>query len=566
MQFAVRLNSYRIVIILFSVAGLHAAQGQDPPPPTVTESAQNPSWPAVPVAVTQAQNSTADLNQATVPQTQSPVARPLSTPGMRNGNLPGEPMLQASTIDQAQTVSDSDRVNPIATSVVEGLVQPATFNQPRTQNPSSSNTKRMDLDLPREMMEQFDLSRASAALPGRPVTLLELLRKTRVAYRRDMISQYWKTYAHWAMLQNSKEYQNWLQQMDRPQTSAEQVLLSAAQNEAESQVMSSEIQLGISQQRLQQLGGMPTDWLPLPKDVPLIKGYQTHYEWFSSRNLVPSHLRGINHRLPLQLNLISQQAETVRIAKSAMNQTRMAFVSGQLGVAAVLEAGRMWSSGSQQLIETVTQYNRSIADYAIAIHPDFKSPDQIVAMLISRPDSVTPENTAQSVLDNTLPVARAADRSFGQPGLRSSSAQNLQPLNTTVSGNTGPSTGSSVAPQPLRTARGGPLAPFPSQPSPLGTTLSRGSATSPTTTSSSASVLETGLPGVRPNLIPLSATSPPSKESGNGFSPLPSTTPKVQSPTKPSPNGFNGVPVNPPAVTPPATNNNSFGGGSFGGS
>ena len=565
MQFAVRLNSYRIVIILLSVAGFHAAQGQDSSPPTAAESAQNPSWPAVPVAVTEAQNSAADLNQPTVPQTLSPVARPLSPPEMHNGNLPGEPMLQASTIDQAQTVPSSDQVKPIATSVVEGSVQPATFNQPRTQNPGSLNTKKLDLDLPRKMMEQFDLSRAVTDLPGRPVTLLELLRKTRVAYRSDMINQYWKTYAQWAMLQNSKEYQKWLQQMDRPQTSAEQVLLSAAQNDAESQVMSSEIQLGIAQQRLQELVGMSGDWLPLPKDVPLIKGYQTHYEWFSSRNRVPPHLRGINHRLPMQLNLISQQAETVRIAKSAMNQTRMAFASGQLSVAVVLEAGRLWSSGSQQLMDTVTQYNQSIADYAIAIHPDFKSPDQIVAMLISRPDSVTPENTAQSVLDNTLPVARAADRSFGQPGLRSNSTQNLQPLNSTVSGNTGPSTGSSVAPQPLRTARGGFLAPFQSQPSPLGAAPSRGSATNPTTPSSSASVLEPGLPGGRPNLIPLSATSPATKVSGNGFSPLPSTTPKVQPPTKPSTNGFDGVPVNPPAVTPP-TNNNSFGGGSFGGS
>ena len=163
---------------------------------------------------------------------------------------------------------------------------------------------------------------------------------------------------------------------------------------------------------------------------------------------------------------------------------------------------------------------------------------------------------AQTVRNQNLPIARTADRSFGSPLARSPAGQNPGMARTPATG----STASSAMTLPLRTARGGPLGPVPGPPA-----------------SSSTSVLEPALPNSRPNLVPLSQTSPPAKQSDNGFRPLPATpptttpslqpttTPSVQPPTKPSNNGFQAPPVKRSDSKPP-TNNNSFGGGSFGGS
>ncbi len=601
MQFTMRLTSCRVVLILLlSVAALvvhaqEAVQPVAPPlndplsPKVVAEDVKEPQQQGSvsTVAPVQTVDSplqvvTGELIEPPLPSSPTkietepalsqsgaaPVTMPLLVPqglapettdrpvgGFENPaqNLVDRPLdivPQASRIDPAAAVPQSSSVNPMATSVMEQPVQPAGFNRSLGRTGDAVDSQALDLGLAREMMSQYDLMRSSSELPGEPVTLLESLRTTRVAYRSDMIHQYWKTHSDWVMLQTSMEYQKWLQQISRPSTPAERVLLSAARNEAESRVLSREIQLGISQQRLQELVGRPDDRLPLPSDSPLIKAYQTHYEWFSSRNLVPTHLRGINQRLPRQLKLISQQAETIRIAKSAMNQTRAAFAAGQLDVAAVLEAGRLWRSGSHDLVETVAQYNQSIADYATTIHPNFRSADEIVAMLISRPITNRPGNAVESFVDNSQPVARTADSSVQQSIVPNAPVRSSG-LNPAVQRNVSPATGL-LAPRSLLPPSG--LLP-----------------SAPTTAApvSRNSVLEPAGATVAPQRSPASAQSPPENSSGNGFSLAPPARPQLPpavKPSKSSTNGFDPSSLGPPPATPPAKENNSFGGGSFGGS
>ena len=594
MQFAVRLTSQKIVVILVLAVGPLAVDGQDlvpPSQPTITpptavevpskEVAETPDAGAsnrLTTAVSEPEVQAKETDSQTIPpeppklapqlpgaplqpkpltqesSTSSPEA-PLqpSLPSAVNpavGKLEpaAQPVHQASAIDPVQSSSTATltptAVQPIATSVVEGRVESASFNQPAGKKPRVTGTAGLNLELPRQLLEQFDVSPVDSDLPGRPVTLLEMLRNTRVAYRNDMIQQYWKTYADWALLQNAREYQEWLQQVSRPATGPERILLSAARHEATSQIMAAEIELNVSQQHLQELASMDDAQLPLPQDVPLIKGYQTHYEWFASRNLVPGPLKGIHQRLPRQLKLIAHQAETVRIAKSAMNQTRTSFASGQQHVASVLEAGRLWQTGSRQLIETVTDYNQAIGEYAIAIHREFKSPEQVVAMLIPNSSLPDVQNVAQPARNSNLPIARVADRSFGSPLARSPAEPNRsRDLNPAAS-----SSGASTPAAPLRTAQGGTLGPVPAPP-----------------VSSSTSVLESGTPNRRPNLVPLSQTRPPAKQADNGFLPLPANPSGGQPATAPSSNGFQAPPVNRNQANPP-TGNNTFGGGSFGGS
>lgn len=475
---------------------------------------------------------------------------------------------QSSDVEDGQSRPMVGSVNPIATSVMEGEIQPVGFNQPAKQKPNTGrNANALDLTLAHQAMDAFDLTNASLPLPGQPVTLLELLQQTRPAYRSDMINQYWQTYASWAHYRNALEYQKWLQQASRPQSQAERALLSAARNEALSQVLLCEIELEQGQQRLQEFVGVPADSLPLPKDRPLIKGYDMHYDWFFKRQLVPSKLIGINQRLPKQLKLIVQQAETAKVAKSAMNQTRSAFTSGQLGVASVLESGRLWRTSRDQLIGTVTRYNQSIADYATAVHPNFKSPDQIVAMLIIKPLADSRVDLADAILNNTPPVARTADLSVTRPigsspvrtnpgrsqTFNPSSGIGGVPLDSTPSGL--PSSSS------IKTR--GLLAPPRSAFSSSGNSPSGGVQVTPSANpSSGGSVLETGLPSMQPKGIPQPPpTSSTQPTTNNGFgSPntFPASNPKPVG--QPSNNGFGVPPVNPSTVAPPTTDNNTFGG------
>ena len=354
--------------------------------------------------------------------------------------------------------------------------------------------------------------------------------------------------------------------MGRPQSQAERALLSAARNEALSQVLFYEIELLQTQHRLQELVGVPSDSLPLPKDRPLIKGYETHYDWFFNRQLVPGKLIGINQRLKKQLSLISQQAETAKVAKSAMNQTRVAFTAGQLGVASVLESGRLWRTSREQLIGTVTRYNQSIADYAIAIHPNFKSPDQIVAMLIIKPLAESRVDLADAIQDNTSPVARTADlsvtRPTGLPPVRTNPGTS-QAFNPSGAGVRPRASEPSGLPSTRPIKAQGLLAPPRSQSSQFRNPPSGGFQIKPgANPSSGGSVLEAGLPSMQPQGSLQPVPAPPTRPAtNNGFSSpktLPPSPPKPAS--QPSNNGFGGPPVSPRTNVPPVTNNNSFGG------
>ncbi len=271
-------------------------------------------------------------------------------------------------------------------------VRPTGFMQPVA--PPERST-----DLAKRLIARYSADNVSDALPGQPTRLIEMLRQPiSVQMRRPMVHQYWETYFDWANYISAKQYEQWLTRLPTSVSPSEKTMLDAAIAIAGDRTLAAEIQLGKSQSGLLQY--MPnwrsSDLLPLPDDLPLIQKYKTNYELYRSRQLMPVSLRGIDQMLPKTLELINRRAESVQLAKVAVDQVLSALANGQSDLVSVLEAGQVWRAAERDLVASVVGYNQAIGDYSMSVTGGYQSPEEVVAMLIAKPQAVVAQ--ASSVL------------------------------------------------------------------------------------------------------------------------------------------------------------------------
>ena len=283
-----------------------------------------------------------------------------------------------------------------ATSFAQAIVdQPAGRRTPAGGgNLAGSN------DLAQQIVDRYSMDNAPQPLPGEPTTLTEMLQQPLAQQHRPaMVNQYWETWFDWASMQNAIAYQEWLATVPNASAQGEQGLLDAAKSAAENQVLAAKIQLGKSQAKLVRF--MPTrrsNIVPLPSDSPLVERYETHYEIYKARNLLPAKLIGIDQMLPQTLTLINNRAATVQKSQAAIKQNQDGYSRKQIPLASVLEAARVWRSAEQDLLASVTSYNQAITDYAFNITRRPTTPEQTVAMLIGTPKAKTnaPSNASRT--------------------------------------------------------------------------------------------------------------------------------------------------------------------------
>ncbi|MEM9409588.1 MAG: hypothetical protein AAGA30_00620 [Planctomycetota bacterium] len=307
-------------------------------------------------------------------------------------------------------------------------VVPAGFSNPTPPQPMPP------VNGPSSILDRYDVSASTHSLPGVPVSLIDLMKTTPIKYRLAMVQQYWETYFDWATLNNRRFYSNWLSQIQNPRTPADQLLLKTAKSSAQNEVMAAEIQLAKSQSKLKQLSRSQTDdLLPLPMNQPLVSSYNTHYDWYASRKMIPRKLEGINELIPRMHQLLKQRANTVSQSETSRNQIKQAFQTGQTPISNVLEAGRTWQSSLQGFVGNVVSYNQAISDYALTITPVKKPLDEIASMLVAKPKSVNEVAKRNSVLNrkngtnvaSTPPrVARQINPSNNLPSRNSNSTTN----------------------------------------------------------------------------------------------------------------------------------------------
>jgi hypothetical protein len=309
---------------------------------------------------------------------------------------------------------------------LDNQVTATSFSQP------IASEQPVDQNLAKLIVDRYSMDNAAEPLPGEPMKLKEMLQQPiPMQSRRPMVSQYWETWFDWAALQNAIAYQEWLATIPNASSSGEKGLLDAARSAAENQVLAAEIQMGKSQAKL--IRFMPTrrsTLSPLPSDLPLVERYETHYELYKARNMMPTRLLGIDQMLPQTLKLINHRAVTVQKSQAAIKQTMAAYSKRQVPLASVLEAARVWQSAEQELLASVTNYNQAIADYAFNVTRRQTTPEQTVAMLIGAAKTktnalpTTSGTASSSVLGNRQmshgrnqngTAGNFADTSFGQP-------------------------------------------------------------------------------------------------------------------------------------------------------
>ncbi len=312
---------------------------------------------------------------------------------------------------------------------VDNQIQPTAFNQ-------EANLRTNPNALAMQLLSRYDVDNAPDPLPGRPTTLLEMLRQPIAAnQRRAMVSQYWETYYDWATFLSRAEQLSWLSSISAPSSPADQALLRAAKSAASNQVLAAEIQLGKSQARLMDfLPASQADLLPLPADKPLVQKYNTNYELYQQNGMMPSRLRGIDGMLPKVLKLIQNRADTVQLARAAADDARKSLAARQTTLASVLEAMRIWRAAEQDMVASVTSYNQAIADYSLSIAQGGQTPEQLVAMLIAKPKV----NQVANSYARPAQQARSSRGQYSQPAYGRSPANNPNAIGQPATGNFGP--------------------------------------------------------------------------------------------------------------------------------
>ena len=389
--------------------GMPKAQKTNPP-----QSSVPPAWDQQPLPPQRTnRNSKVDaaggLPPVTSQMSQTPARRQNSRRNFGN---------QQGLNRQAKAIQPMNTAAPIQSNFgMQGTgIQQTQFAQDAANNNVAGGAQKPNaapnLKAARQIMAKYHIDNAPDPLPGRPVKLLEMLEKTPVQQRTVMLAQYWETYFDWASTQNASEYLSWLQKLPPPRTPDGQALLKTAKVSARNNVLASEIQLGKSQSKLQQFLSSDKDsLLPLPSDTPLIQTYETHFDWFSKRGMIPSRLRGIDTMLPKSIELIALRANAVASSRNALSQVKAAYTANPTTLGTVIQAARLWNEAEQDLVATIVNYNQAVADYSITVTQGRKTPKQIVGMLVTKEKPSVAAQPAARLGANTLP--RQSSRANG---------------------------------------------------------------------------------------------------------------------------------------------------------
>jgi len=351
-------------------------------------------------------------------QNSNPNADPFAKRNQAAGfNQPSGRLLPSvQTTDQGRV--DSGRRSPPQDMMVDPNLQPATYNSPLSNAPNNgaamSSPPATEAPLPRKanapaprqlapnivlaqgLLAELSNAESDSASVGQPTQLLDLLANCDMNRRKQMIQQYWKTYAAWAEYRFAIDELQWIQRVGQARSSSDQSMLEAARSAANDSIAARALELSQQQNRLNQLmNGPRSATLPLPSDTPLVTRYRTNFDLYAARRSMPEQLRVISEWLPEQQQLIGDRAATVQRCRNAVSQATTAVAQGQ-PVPSMLQTIELCRDCHSRFIKSVVAYNQRIAEYALTIKPNHAGAEQVVAMLIPAPSNPTDSNPFQN--------------------------------------------------------------------------------------------------------------------------------------------------------------------------
>ncbi|MCE9605592.1 MAG: hypothetical protein K8U03_11925 [Planctomycetia bacterium] len=239
----------------------------------------------------------------------------------------------------------------------------------------------------------------SLALPGRTTSLDELFGYVGDRRRQiDAVRTYWKLTADvadyhfaWQQTQFLKLLSEVIDSVEKgPDLQRAKTETTSRYAEAQARRREAELRLAATQHELADRASLPTaNRQPLPRDLPHVGVYNTHFEKVYAQRTPPARAYLLNRTLPLWREIIAMRAETVWASQDAYDAAFDAYRKGQLEVDDVFIAVEELRERRSEFIGAVRRYNEEIAEYALTSAPDGTSRETLVGMLIK--NSHTPK-------------------------------------------------------------------------------------------------------------------------------------------------------------------------------
>jgi hypothetical protein len=235
---------------------------------------------------------------------------------------------------------------------------------------------------PPELIAEALETPRQGALVGTPMTLREALGRAASRDQQLKIAQaYWRLCAAQATYHWARNERDLLGQYTQQHTNAPGTL--SARASARAVVRDAQLSVTQAQQELADLIGIRSDASPpLASDRPHVGDYNTHFESLFGTRVPPARMRLIHRTMPVRRRAIDAHSEAIVAALDALEVTGEQLREQGEGMATVLASLDQLREQRRAFIEDVLQYNREIAEYALAVAPANANGETLVSMLI----------------------------------------------------------------------------------------------------------------------------------------------------------------------------------------
>ncbi len=153
--------------------------------------------------------------------------------------------------------------------------------------------------------------------------------------------------------------------------------------------------------------------LPLPRDMPHCGAYMTRHDEIFGDRPTSSEAQMLHELLPMQYQALRQEANRIALEHQRLDEASRRR-SPQSGGAKLLQAFETIVVRRQNFLNTVRDYNLSIAHYSQIALPERVAPQRLVATLIQIPvsDRWRPSNIQRTSSEEPLNKDDGAERSI----------------------------------------------------------------------------------------------------------------------------------------------------------
>ena len=225
---------------------------------------------------------------------------------------------------------------------------------------------------PEELVAEAISLSATDAIPGQPLSLLKALSNVHgQAERLNVVHAYWRSTLALAVygvaLDESRQLADIKADTGNAAARVEETRLAAIE----------------AQRSLADVSRLPASVpLPLPSDLPHVRAYKTRFNEIFSASAPRERLRLIDRKLPIQLRTIDARTSAVQATEDALEVLTDSYRLGKSDLESVAAAVHELARQRRAFLETVRDYNREIANYALNIVGQEITGRQLVATLI----------------------------------------------------------------------------------------------------------------------------------------------------------------------------------------